>query len=57
MGKKDAGKYTGWGRYGRAFTPSEFKKSWIKKNYNMSYSKYLSSVSRNYKKRGKKAFE
>jgi len=57
MGKIDKGKYTGWGRYGRAFTPAEFKKSWIKKNFKMSYSEYLKSSGNNYKKRGKSAFK
>jgi hypothetical protein len=57
MGRKSGGRYSGWGRYGRAFTPAEFKKSWIKKNFKMSYSEYLKSSGNNSKKRGKSAFK
>ena len=49
-------KYKGWGYRGRPFSPAQFKNSEIKKSFKMSYGEYLAACSRNYKKRGKKAF-
>lgn len=41
--------YAGWSRYGRPFTPTEFKKAHISGSFNNSYSQYLKEYGRQYK--------
>ena len=42
--------YVGWSYRGRPFSPSQYKKSALKKNGKMGYGAYLEEYGRQYKK-------
>ncbi len=50
-------KYVGFGRKGRPFTKSEYKKSFIMKKSGMPYSKYLKEAKERKKKKLKDLFK
>ena len=54
---KKVKKLAGWGTRGRPFSPTEYKKTYLKSKVRMGYSEYLCQAGKNVKKRGsKKAF-